>query len=532
MIKPYYYTSPDKYAKALAKLKKSLRSGRFANYTQQKKQEIWKRLCRYARQLGIPIKASLAAACLAAGLSLTSPVEAQITFVEQTGAANPLNGVNVGGRARPTFVDIDGDADEDVFIGNYDGNIVYYKNTGSASAPVFTVQPGVLNPLDGVDIGFIAAPTFVDIDGDADMDVFIGAEDGNIRHYKNTGSASVPVFVAETGAANPLDGVNVGGYCVPTFVDINNDGDMDAFIGETNGLVHYYENTGTASLPFFTAQTGTANPFDGIDVGGDIAPAFVDINGDGDFDAFIGEQFGIVAYYQNTGTATVPVFTVQTGVNNPLNSVALGFQVAPAFVDIDGDGDADAFIGDPGGNIVYYQNTTIALPLRLLNFSGKRQQDYNHLEWNTADEVNTKLFEIERSSDGRNFTKIVIVNTTGNRNNHYSVNDNVVNTGKLFYRLKMVDIDGRFTYSHIIWITSDQAAGVSIYPNPATDIIYINTGTARILKTIARVYDGNGRLMQTVFIDNDQQRINVNQLAPGAYTIKFADGTVQRFMKK
>ncbi len=69
---------------------------------------------------------------------------------------------------------------------------------------------------------------------------------------------------------------------------------------EQTGIINYYKNTGTNSAPVFTEQTGTDNPFDGVDVGNVSKPTFVDIDNDGDFDAPIGEQDGIINYFNNT----------------------------------------------------------------------------------------------------------------------------------------------------------------------------------------------------------------------------------------
>jgi uncharacterized protein (DUF2141 family) len=529
--KQHCYKSTANYTKALARLQRSIRSGRFARYTQQKKRQIWNRLCRYARQLGLKIKAPVAAACLAAGLSFATPAAAQI-FVEQTGVANPFNGVDNGSSSTPTFVDIDGDGDKDVFIGDFTGTISYYQNTGTAAVPVFTMLTGTANPFDGVTVGHYSTPSFVDIDGDGDMDAFIGVDDGTIRYYKNTGTAAAPVFTVQTGAANPLDIVDIGSYSIPSFVDIDGDGDMDAFIGAGDGTITYYKNTGTTTAPAFIVQTGAANPLNGVDVLYLSAPAFVDIDGDGDMDAFIGDLYGTISYYKNTGTATTPAFTEQTGAANPFDGVDVGYYSSPAFVDIDGDGDIDAFIGADNGTIRYYKNNDIILPLHLLSFSGSRHAGYNQLQWQTAGEINTKRFELEMGIDGRNFVKIATINATASGGNNYSTNDNAVYNGKVFYRLKMVDADGRFTYSQIIWINGEKAGGVSIYPNPVTGVLNINIGNAKILKTNAGVYDARGRLSQNVLINSDQQQINVQPLAKGVYVIKFADGTVRSFIKE
>ena len=283
-----------------------------------------------------------------------------ISFTEQTGTANPFSGINVGLNSAPTFADIDGDGDQDLVVGEGFGTLRHYENTGTATAPTYTERTGTANPFNGINVGFFSTPTFADIDGDGDQDLVVGEQNGNLNYFENTGTATAPTYTARTGIANPFNGI-VGDESTPTFADIDGDGDQDLVVGEFAGNLNYYENTGTASAPTYTERTGTANPFNGIDVGAVSNPAFADFDADGDQDLVVGENNGNLNYYENTGTASSPTYTVRTGTANPLNGIDVGTASNPAFADFDGDGDQDLVVGENNGNLNYYENTSIFL---------------------------------------------------------------------------------------------------------------------------------------------------------------------------
>jgi Ca2+-binding RTX toxin-like protein len=260
---------------------------------------------------------------------------------------NPFGLTDVGSVAGPTFADIDGDGDLDAFVGNYGGNTLFYRNTGSATNPVFTADT---NNFGLTDVGSNAVPTLADIDGDGDLDAFVGNFDGNTLFYRNTGSASNPVF--DTPTTNDFGLTDVGTYAAPTFADIDGDGDLDAFVGNRNGNTLFYRNTGSASNPVF--DTPTTNDFGLTDVGSIAAPTLADIDGDGDLDAFVGNSNGDTLFYRNTGSASNPVFDAPT--TNDFGLTNVGSFAAPTLADIDGDGDLDAFVGERDGNIFFFEN--------------------------------------------------------------------------------------------------------------------------------------------------------------------------------
>jgi hypothetical protein len=182
-----------------------------------------------------------------------------------------------------------------------------------------------------------------------------------------------------------------------------------------------------------------------------------------------------------------------------------------------------------GGFVVSTQSTP--LPLTLVSFTGSRYNQYNQLQWKTADEVNTRNFVLERSADGSSFTAIATIAANGVGNGAYSYKDYITFKGKIYYRLKMVDIDGHYTYSTIITLVNNGNNAVNIYPNPASDVVYINAGTG-LLYSQAGLYDANGRLLQTILITTTPQTINVQQLTKGLYVLKFANGATEKFIKK
>ncbi|NJN77139.1 MAG: T9SS type A sorting domain-containing protein [Saprospiraceae bacterium] len=145
---------------------------------------------------------------------------------------------------------------------------------------------------------------------------------------------------------------------------IDGDGDFDAISGSYYGDIHYFQNTGTATNAVFAAPV--LSPFGMTAIMTNYAfPAFTDIDGDGDFDMFIGTYYGAMQYFENTGTATQPAFG--TSIQNPYN-IALNapgtYLASPIFVDIDDDGDQDLFAGSYGtvGAILYQENTSVFVP--------------------------------------------------------------------------------------------------------------------------------------------------------------------------
>ena len=284
------------------------------------------------------------------------------------GAAQPFDLDAVTSQGAPAFADIGEDGDADLFAGaggeGAGAPVLYSVNTGSSISPSFSA----LSPYPGLTsynlYGIV--PVLVPIDGDADFDLFVGhLADGfpTLEYYRNDSGT----FVSD----DTIPGLPSGGgpddrALTATFVDIDGDGDLDAFVSRTwyyvayetyyGTEIRYYENTGTRASPAFTNR----GPSFGLDSPSDYGafPTFVDIDADGDFDAFVGDNYGSIQFFRNTGTPTAPAFAAAQA--NPFGLSAVANPPAvPAFVDIDADGDFDLFVGDGIGNIWFFENTNL-----------------------------------------------------------------------------------------------------------------------------------------------------------------------------
>jgi hypothetical protein len=171
--------------------------------------------------------------------------------------------------------------------------------------------------------------------------------------------------------------------------------------------------------------------------------------------------------------------------------------------------------------------TPIVLPLELLHITAEAEAGRNMVRWTTASERHTQHFDVERSTTGLDFTRIGRVGAMGHSTTatDYLFPDQVPPPGLSHYRLRMVDIDGAFTYSPIVTVVRDGHAELTLYPNPATDhlraILPRHAGNA---PAHLQLLDGMGRSVweQTMTKSADQPEllILVGGLPPGSYLVR------------
>lgn len=255
---------------------------------------------------------------------------------------------------KPAFVDLDADGDLDILSGAFNGSFYYYENTGTSSAPNYAAP--LTNPFGLTDTAQDSTVSMADIDADGDLDLISGnLNDGFLLFSRNNGSATAPVF--GNFSINPFGLTAAGTQSEPRWVDIDNDNDYDLLVGNTQNTWFYFENTGTAAAPSYGPRQ--TNPLGLSNDGPRNTASFVDFDQDGDLDLFVGRQnSGTIFYYENTGTASTPNFPGRIG--NPFGYSGNFANTTPELADIDNDGDIDLLLGNTSNNFRYFENTLFA----------------------------------------------------------------------------------------------------------------------------------------------------------------------------
>lgn len=162
------------------------------------------------------------------------------------------------------------------------------------------------------------------------------------------------------------------------------------------------------------------------------------------------------------------------------------------------------------------------LPVELLYFKGKRKDAAVALDWATASEINNDYFDVQRSTDGKNFETLTIVSGSGNSNQklYYTFTDETAGNGLLYYRLRQVDHDGQQSFSKIILVDAIESNTlVRTFPNPAQNFIRIVT--QQPVREI-QLMSMNGAVMLSKSFDQESSDIeaDIRGFAPGVYLLQ------------
>lgn len=263
--------------------------------------------------------------------------------------------LDFGEGAFPVLFDYNNDGLMDIVVANhgywqdistYLPRLALLENIGTATQPAFKLINRDYAGLSNYPLPYGCIPTFGDIDGDGDKDMIIGDNNGNIHLFTNTASVgNPPVFVL----TSPLfQGINVNSAAAPVLVDIDRDGDLDLLIGNFTGKISYYRNdAGTFSLQ--TDNFGGVNVSGVFTTYGSSVPFVYERNGA--YEMLVGSQFGYIHRYTNIDGNLNGNFTLA---DTAFGNVLFGQRLAPAMHDFNGDGWRDLVVGNYAGGLNLY----------------------------------------------------------------------------------------------------------------------------------------------------------------------------------
>lgn len=189
-----------------------------------------------------------------------------------------------------------------------------------------------------------------------------------------------------------------------------------------------------------------------------------------------------------------------------------------------------------GSSFVYLsstQNLNAVLPVTLLSFTAQAGKNNVILKWATSSELNNKGFEIERSGDGNNWSRIDFVGSkaaNGNSSNRedYVYVDNAPLADKNYYRLKQIDLDGRSKYSPVSMATFSSALNITVAPNPVIGELRIEGLKGKNKISITNI---SGQVVRSISVEKDQiLLIDMSRYVPGVYflSIQNENGSFSR----
>lgn len=184
--------------------------------------------------------------------------------------------------------------------------------------------------------------------------------------------------------------------------------------------------------------------------------------------------------------------------------------------------------GESDQAFVAYNNTAFSaaigtvLPVTLERFAARKSGETAQLEWTVSEASRFSHFEVERSTSGAKFETLGQVAPRENTNGAYSFNDATPENGTNHYRLKMIDLDGSFTYSAVQRLNFSIDAAISVYPNPASSNLYVQTPNAPAMISVTNA--AGITIPAIIATEGSRSRIDVSSLPAGLYFVRIQDG--------
>ncbi len=411
--------------------------------------------------------------------------------------------VNLQNLPAAYYMDLDNDGKKDLLVspfatvGEDYSNMLFYKNTTDNCSNVFDFVTNRFITEQSIDAGTASNVCFFDVNNDGLKDILVGNDlyfnpnpllaYSRIAYFRNNGSANQPSFELVTDDWLSLSGITQ--YALyPAFGDLDGDGDEDLLFGNSDGtLIQYLNTAGAGNTPSFTFASPA---YQGIDIGNNSMPQIVDVNRDGKNDLLVGERAGVLNYFENTGSATAPAYTLITsnfgGVNvMPTGGIA-GYS-SPVLFDA-GNG-YELLVGSERGQVFHYTNIDG-------NLGG---------QFTLADTMYQDISELKRVT-------IAMADIDGDTK--FDLLTGCLAGGMRLYTQRLSS-----------GLTDNALqAGFSVFPNPARDLITIRVRQAQSgIQYRVNLMQADGRMVKSENLTPDMQ-LQTSGLTSGVYIISLTDG--------
>tara|TARA_B100000795_G_scaffold269534_1_gene259197 strand:+ start:368 stop:2518 length:2151 start_codon:yes stop_codon:yes gene_type:complete len=263
--------------------------------------------------------------------------------------------IEVGSGAHPVFFDYNNDGLMDLIVanygyyitgGNFNSQLALYENTGTITEPKLEWITDDYAGLGDLNFENNIIPTFGDLDNDGDKDMLLGDSNGKLHLLKNIEINGEANFFMN--AVNYLD-IDVGSFASPFLVDLDRDGDLDLIIGSRQGQIFHYENQGDineADFVLINDTLGNINLTDPIYNTAYTTPIVIDTNNG--YELYVGTEKGHLYHYNTIEDNIDGTFEL---VSDSMQLYSKSIKTAPALFDLNNDGWTDMLIGLYTGGI-------------------------------------------------------------------------------------------------------------------------------------------------------------------------------------
>lgn len=379
-----------------------------------------------------------------------------------------------------------------------------WRNTRADTVPLNAAAADRMKEMTGVaaSLGNTSIRSFATSRGaynPATSKLYFGTNDGRVFRLDDPRDADVSNFpvVINNGSGMP------SGAVMGIGVNPRNADTIMAVIANYGVTNIWFCGNATSLNPTWTAVEGNLTlP--------SIRSAAIIINSDF-VEYYVGTSTGLYSCANLNGNATV---WLKEGADLIGNAVVVDIKLRTS--------DQRMLIATHGNGLF---STDVILPIKLITFNGRIVKEKSELNWVTQTETNNRGFDIEKSTDGRNFTRIGFVAGMGNSilRNSYSYTDPASLQRVQYYRLKQLDRNGKYSFSQVIKLTQDgMRLQITSFVNPvSTNLIFTLNDVPKKAMQIT-LLDAAGRIVLKENIPGSNSnvfRVNIAKLPNGIYTL-------------